>query len=241
MKYKRAIVVGASSGIGRELVRNLCIGGCRVAAIARREDRLRELAESFGDQVLPFVHDVTHFDEVPALFQEICKALGGLDLVIYCSGVMPEVAPSEFNFEKDRQMVDVNLLGAIAWLNRAADRFQHVKQGTIIGIGSVAGDRGRSGQPVYNATKAALATFLEALRNRVTRYGVTVVTIKPGPVKTEMTSRLAMRGMMEADEAARIILERSHRPGEYYLKPTHRLIFAIIKRIPGPIFRRLNL
>lgn len=239
--FKFAIVVGASSGIGAELVKQLAANGCRVAAVARRQDRLDKLAQDLKPNVLVFAHDVTNFEEVPALFQKITGKLGGLDLIIYASGVMPEVGFHEFDFEKDKQMVDVNLLGAIAWLDQAAIRFENTKQGTIVGIGSVAGDRGRSAQPVYNMTKAALATYLEALRNRLCRYGVKVVTIKPGPTETEMTKELHLKGAMKADVAAAKILAKANKSGDYYLKATHRVIFYVIKRIPSPIFRKLKM
>lgn len=240
-QYKHAIIVGASSGMGAELVKLLAKRGCRVAAVARRKDRLQALARECGHNVLAFAHDVTDYDAVPALFQEITKQLGGLDLIVYASGVMPDVGFHEFEFGKDRAMVEVNLLGAIAWLNQAAIRFENTRSGTIVGIGSVAGDRGRSGQPVYNMTKAALATYLEALRNRLSRYRVKVVTIKPGPTNTEMTAALHQKGMMPAAEAAARILKKSSRTGEHYLKPSHKLIFAAIKRVPSPIFRKLKI
>lgn len=239
-RWKHAIVVGASSGMGEALVRQLAESGAKVAAVARRGDRLEALCAAFPDQVIPFVHDVRDFDAVPALFAEVTGALGGLDLVIYASGVMPEVGADEFDFAKDRAMIDVNVLGAVAWLNEAATRFGNVGAGTIVGIGSVAGDRGRKGQPVYNASKAFLTTYLEALRNRLHRRGVTVATIKPGPVQTEMTAHLRLRGAMSAEAAAAKILKLSARSGEHYLKLAHRIAFAIIRRIPSPIFRKLN-
>jgi short-subunit dehydrogenase len=154
---------------------------------------------------------------------------------------MPEVGPQEFKFEKDKWMVDVNLTGAIAWLNQSAIRFQETRSGTIVGIGSVAGDRGRCGQPVYNTTKAALATYLEALRNRLAKRGVRVVTIKPGPMQTEMTEHLHLRGAMPPHVAAKKVLSKSRKTGEHYLKPAHKIAFAVIRLIPSPIFRRLKI
>lgn len=239
--YKYAIVIGASSGIGREIALQLAQAGCHVAALGRREDRLRELEALRPDRIRTYVHDVTNYRQVPALFQQITGDLGGLDLVVYAAGTMPAVALNEFDFEKDRTMVEVNLLGAIAWLNQAAIRFQGAQHGTIVGIGSVAGDRGRAGQPVYNTTKAALATYLEALRNRLSRHGVRVVTVKPGPVDTEMTAGLGRAGMMSATEAARRILTKSHHTGEHYLKLSHRILFFVIRNIPSWIFRRTKL
>lgn len=209
--------------------------------MGRRLDRLQELADRYPGVVLPFPHNVTQYEQVPSLFINITSLLGGLDLIVYAAGVMPEIGVSEFNFEKDRHIVEVNVLGAIAWLNQAATRFDGAGHGTIIGIGSVAGDRGRVGQPVYNMSKSALATYLESLRNRLSRRGVNVLTVKPGPLQTEMTAHLGLRGAMPPEEAARRILASAHRNGELYLKPSHRLAFAIIKAIPSPIFRRLKI
>lgn len=239
-RYQHAIVIGASSGIGHEVAVQLAESGCKVAVVARREARLQELVARHPGKILPFAHDVTAYAEVPALFQEITGQLGGLDLVVYASGVMPPVEEDEFSFEKDRAMIEVNDLGAVAWLNEAANRFQHTKHGTIVGIGSVAGDRGRRGQPVYNASKAFLHTYLEALRNRIARHGVKVTTVKPGPVLTEMTGGLELRNPITAGEAATLILKKAGSGRECYLSPVHAVIFMIIRNIPSWIFRKLN-
>lgn len=237
----KAIIVGASSGIGAELAKQLAEGGALVATIARRTDRLQPLADRFPERVFPFPHDVNNIEEIPELFQKCTDALSGLDLVIYCSGVMPDVGPHEYNISKDLDMVNVNISGAIAWLNCAATRMEGTKHGSIIGIGSVAGDRGRSGNPVYGASKAFMHTYMEALRNRLAKKGVKVVTIKPGPVQTEMTAALGIKNGMPVEKAAQLILHYRNRTGEHYLSPIHRIIFYVIKRIPSPIFRRLNL
>jgi decaprenylphospho-beta-D-erythro-pentofuranosid-2-ulose 2-reductase len=238
--YKHAIVVGASSGIGAELVRQLAKSGCHVAAVARRPDKLNALHKEDSEHIHMFVHDVKDTAHVPGLFQGITQKIGGLDLIIYAAGVMPEVGPNEFNFDKDREMVEVNLLGCIAWMNQAATRFRYTERGTLVAIGSVAGDRGRAGQPVYNTTKAAVATYMEALRNRLDRHGVTVVTIKPGPTRTEMTSRLEQKGLMDPGKVARAILAKSARAGDHYVKLTHAAAFWVIRHIPSPVFRRMK-
>lgn len=239
-QWKHAIVVGASSGIGREITLQLAKSGCKVAAIARRVDRLEALANDHPKTIIPLQHDVTDFESVPAAFQQATKLLGGLDLIIYASGVMPSVGFHEFDFEKDKAMVDVNLLGAIAWINQAADRMQGTRHGSIVAISSVAGERGRSGQPVYNTTKAALNTYMEAVRNRIARYGVKVVTVKPGPTETEMTKDLHLKGAMPADQAAAKIIALAGKTGEHFLKPTHAIAFFIIRNFPSWLFRKLK-
>jgi hypothetical protein len=92
----------------------------------------------------------------------------------------------EYNTENDRQMLEINLIGAIAWLNSVAVIFQSANAGQIVGISSVAGERGRVGNPGYNASKAGLTSYLESLRNRLTRHGVNVLTVKAGFVQTDM-------------------------------------------------------
>src|SRR2546426_2220351 len=173
--WTRAIVVGASSGIGRAMAHQLAGGGVRVAAVARREAELEKLAAEAGDdRVIPVVHDVRDATEVPDLFERLCSELGGLDLFVYAAGVMPRIGPEEYDTESDRVTIEVNFEGAVAWLNEAAARFAVARAGTIVGLGSMAGERGRRGFPVYGATKAALHGYLESLRNRLGPRGVRV-------------------------------------------------------------------
>ena len=240
-KFSHAIVVGASSGIGREIVRQLAATGTMVAALSRRAPDLEALAKEFPGFVLPYCHDVNDFDSVPQLFQDITTDLGGLDLFVYSSGAMLKVEPEEFDFVKDRHMIEVNVLGAMAWLNLAATRFGSAGHGSIVAIGSVAGDRGRAGQPAYNTSKAALATYMEALRNRLSKKGVKVVTIKPGPVATPMIAGLGFKDPMPVEVAARKIIAKADKTGEHYLKLTHHAMFFVIRHIPSLIFRRMKL
>jgi short-subunit dehydrogenase len=245
---KRAIVIGASSGIGAALVRELAQSGYRVAAVARREAKLQELSDAVNTAVPQghiciYSHNVTNYDDIPTLFQTIVQELGGLDLIVYNAGVQPSVTVNEYNFEKDRKMIEVNLLGAIAWLNQAALRFERAGQGMIVGIGSIAGDRGRVGSPVYNTSKAGLATYLEALRNRLTRHGVTVTTIKPGYVDTDVLRENASNPfwVISPEEAARQIHEAVRRGRQtVYVPARWRLVGLIIRHIPSIIFRRLS-
>src|SRR5574341_213735 len=240
-----AIVLGASSGIGEAVARRLAHEGYVVALVARRVDHLGKVVEeikSSGGRACAYPHDATHFDETPALFQTILRDLGRLDVVVYTSGVMPQVDSSEFNFEKDQAMIEVNVLGAMAWLDQAAMAFERMGQGSIVGISSVAGERGRVINPAYNASKAALTTYLEGLRNRLTRKGVHVLTVKPGFVKTDMLKQ-AKRAMwvvspdQVAGEMSRAIKGRKQ---EIYTPTRWRFVMFVVRNIPSFIFRRLS-
>ncbi len=213
-----------------------------MALVARRQEELEEIASRINkrdaDRALVYAHDVTSFNEVTALFQQIVHDLEGFDLIVYCAGVMPPVAVDEYNFEKDKLVYDVNVLGAIAWLNEAAKRCERQESGTIVGISSVAGDRGRKPQPVYCSSKAALNSYLEGLRNRLGHRGVKVVTIKPGPVRTPMTEGIKMPFMIEADEAADKIWKTIRRGSNWaYVPIIWWPIMTAIRCVPSFLFR----
>jgi short-subunit dehydrogenase len=240
---QRVIVVGASSGIGAALVRKLAGQGAHVVAVARRAEALETLATEAGaGTVTPLVHDVTDTGAVADAYARAVETLGGLDTIVYSAGVMPTVALDEFDTAKDKQIIDVNVIGAMAWLNEAASTFQAARSGTIVGIGSVAGDRGRLGNPAYCASKAALHAYLESLRNRLDRHGVAVITIKTGPVRTPMVDgRDKLPLLIEADEAADSILAAvRQRSLVKYVPFAWWPIMTVVRSIPSVIFRRTN-
>ncbi len=246
-EFRHALVVGASSGIGEALARRLAAGGARVALVARRAGVLDDITASINEaagepRAWPFAHDVRNVGEVPELFQEIARVLGGLDLVIYAAGVQRRVAFEEFDSGKDLEMLEINLAGAVAWLNPTAERFGRLRRGTIVGIGSVAGDRGRSANPGYNTSKAGLHTYLEAVRNRIGRFGVRVLTVKPGFVDTAMTEGLAgLFWLISPDRAAEVILRKARRgAATIYLPARWRVVMWIIRSMPSSIFKRLK-
>ena len=245
--FRHALVIGASSGIGEALARRLAAGGARVALVARRAQQLDEIVASInatsGEQrAYAFAHDVRTAGEVPELLQRISSALGGLDLMVFAAGIQHRVAFDEFDVAKDQEMLAVNLAGAVAWLDPVADRFGRLKRGTIIGIGSVAGDRGRSANPAYNTSKAGLHTFLETIRNRIGRHGVRVVTVKPGFVDTAMNAGPGgALWRISADRAAEIILRAARRGREtVYVPARWRYLMWVIRSIPSCVFKRLR-
>ncbi len=247
---RAAIVVGASSGIGAALTRKLAAEGYIVAAVARRAELLESLCAEINTahgevRALPYPHDVTKYDSVPATLKTILKDLGGLDLFIYNTGIQRHVKADEFDFEKDHAMLEANTLGALAWLNPVAAMFHHLGAGHIVGISSVAGDRGRVGAPAYNTSKAALTTYLESLRNRLTRRGVTVTTIKPGFVETDILRSTGTGKkffwLINPDQAAEGIWKAiKSRKQAAYVPAQWGLLMLVIRHIPSFIFRRLS-
>jgi short-subunit dehydrogenase len=244
----KTIIVGASSGMGAALLQEMVRRGHRVAALARRGELLVEQYQKANAaagmrRAVAYAHDVTDFAAVPALFEQITTDLGGLDLIVYVAGAQPQVAANEYNFEKDAEMVRVNLLGAMAWLNEAAARFSRVGHGHIAGIGSISGDRGRVAFPGYHASKGGLAIYLESLRNRLSRRGVTVTTIKPGFVDTALLANAAKTlWVISPEEAARQIADAiESRKQTVYVPGRWRWVSLIIQFIPSFLFRRLSI
>jgi decaprenylphospho-beta-D-erythro-pentofuranosid-2-ulose 2-reductase len=245
--FQRVIIVGGSSGIGAAMARELGRRGASVAVLGRNEAGLRRVAadiQAAGGSAVVRVHDVRQIAEVPGCFQEVATALGGLDLVVYASGIMPDVGSEEYPTDKDIATIETNFSGAVAWLNQAAFRFARTGGGTIVGISSVAGDRGRPSNPVYNATKAALNSYLESLRNRVARHHVRVVTIKPGWVRTPMMGeRQSSRYLpaISAERAASEILAAAEAGTRIaYIPGWWRYIMLVVRAIPSQVMERVG-
>ncbi len=245
----RGIIIGASDGIGAALAQRLAREGYTLALLARRKDKLELICDEINRtsneyRACPYVHDVAEYEKAPELLRRIVANLGGLDLVVFVAGVnYPPGGIDKYNFENDRQMIEVNLIGAMAWLSPVAEMFQSAKAGQIVGISSVAGDRGRVGNPGYNTSKAGLTTYLEALRNRLTRHGVNVLTVKPGFVQTEMLK--AAQGptpfMISPEQAIEDIWKAMKKHKQViYTPPIWRWIMLAIQHTPSFIFRRLS-
>jgi len=244
---RRAIIVGSAKGLGAALARRLAREGYLLGLIDRNAELLQnicgEINKASGKtQALAYIHDVTSYNEIPALLQKMMLDLGGLDLFIYNAGILLPTTPTTYEFEKDLQMMEVNALGALAWFNAVAPIFQALHSGQIVGLSSVAADRGRVGNPGYNASKAALATYLEALRNRLTRHGVHVLTVKPGFMDTDMLKSSPRTFWVVSPEQAAddIFKALKVRKQTIYTLGRWGLVMWIIKHIPSVIFRRLS-
>lgn len=246
---RRGIIVGASDGLGAALARRLAAEGYSLALVARRKDKLDALCHELnqnmsGSRALAYVHDVTEYQKTPDLLRKIVAELGGLDLIVFVAGVTyPPGGLDKYNFENDRLMIETNLTGALAWLSPVAEMFQSAKSGQIVGIGSIAGDRGRVANPGYNASKAGLHTYLEGLRNRLTRHGVNVLTVKPGFMKTELlkaafgATPFAVAPEKAADDIWKAIKKRRQM---IYTASIWRWIMLAIQHTPSAIFRKLS-
>jgi decaprenylphospho-beta-D-erythro-pentofuranosid-2-ulose 2-reductase len=244
---RRGILVGASGGIGSVLSRKLASEGYTLALVDRNKTALQSLRDEINQtagetRAIIYEHDVTDYDSVPNLLRRIIADIGGLDLFVYIAGVIYFPDINEFNFKEDRKVMEVNLLGAMAWMSEIAPLFQSAKSGQIVGVSSVAGDRGRVANPANSTSKAGLTAYIESLRNRLTRHGVHVMTVKPGMVKTDMLSGTQKTAfVVEPDKAVDMILNGIHKRRQtIYVSGIWRWIMLVIRHIPSFIFRRLS-
>ena len=240
------VVVGASSGIGAALALRLAHEARPVALVARRRDELERLCVEINRKVgttraHAYAHDVTDTGSVTALVDRIEHEHGLIDELHYTAGVMPEVAIDEYPTHHDAAMLAVTALGCMAWCNALVPRFVLRKRGHVVGVTSVAAVRGRQDRPGYNASKAAQDAFLEALRNRVWRFGIPVTTVRSGPVHTPMTKGLAIPMPISAEQcAAGIVRARDRRRAVVYVPWRWFPIMTIIRSIPSFLFRRMK-
>ena len=246
---KKAILIGAAGGIGVQIARRLAREGYVLALLDRSKETLKQLSDEINQlheetRAVFYEHNVTQYDLVPNLFRRIVADLGGLDLFVYVAGVIYFPEMDEFNFVEDHKMVEVNLLGAMAWMSEVAPVFQSMRGGQIVGVSSVAGDRGRVSNPGYNTSKAGFTCYLEALRNRLTRHGVNVTTIKPGMVKTDMlklpNAPKPMLAVTPEQAAESIIKAIKKRKQVAYVSGIWGWVMLVLRHIPSVIFRRLS-
>lgn len=186
---KVAAITGASSGIGEATAEALAREGAAVALIARRHDRLVELAdrvEKEGGRALPLELDVSDHGKVEAAFGEIAGELGGLNILVNNAGVMLLGTVEGWDVADWRRMVDVNVLGLLYCTREALPLIRDSGGGHIVNISSVAGRTASFGSAVYNLTKWGVTGFSEALRQEALNSGIRVTCVEPGFVVTEL-------------------------------------------------------
>ena len=196
---KVAVITGASSGIGEATARALVAAGYRVALLARRADRINELAADLGDDAIAIEADVTDRDSLIAAAERVQTELGGANILVNNAGLMLLGPFSSDQRDDYRRMVETNLLGAITTTEVFLDQLRD-EGGDLINISSVAGRTARPTNAVYAATKWGINGWSESLRQAL-QPEIRVTVIEPGAVATELTSHITHDETREATEA----------------------------------------
>ncbi len=239
---KRAIVIGASSGIGREVSRLLLADGWAVGVAARREDRLLELKAFSPDNVEVMRIDVTAADAGERLL-ELVKRLGGVSLFVYCSGVGWQNAGLEP--APELATVDVNVKGFTAMVGTMFNYMAANLGGDIAVISSVAGTKGLGVAPSYSASKVYQNTYIQALEqlSNMRRLHIRFTDIRPGFVDTDLLAGgghypMLMDKTVVARHIVRAIYAHRH---VCVIDWRYRVLVALWRAMPSWLWRKLNI
>ena len=239
-----ALVIGATSDIGRAIARRLAADGYALQLAARDATRLEEEAVDIrsraGAPVTTQHCDVLETDGGGALLARLDPLP---DVAICVVGLLGDQRRSEQDGAAAERVMRTNYVGPALLLTALAERFARRGSGILVGVSSVAGDRGRAANYVYGSAKAGFTAFLSGLRNRLARSGVHVLTVKPGFVRTRMTAGMNMPERLTAtpNEVAAAVAE-ALRTGRdvVYVRRIWRLIMWAVRAIPERVFKRMK-
>ncbi|MGV8073028.1 MAG: SDR family NAD(P)-dependent oxidoreductase [Syntrophobacteraceae bacterium] len=234
---KKAIVVGASSGIGLELAKVLSKDGYAVGVMARRVHLLEELRNETGALVRQI--DVKDTESAMQTLAAFIEEIGSLDLIVISAGTGK--INTDLRWEMEKEVIETNVVGFAAIANVAMHHFIAKGSGHLVGISSIAALRGWRDCPAYNASKAFESNHMEGLRQKVRklRLPITITDIKPGWVETAMGQGEGVFWAAPADKAAIQIYAAIKRKSSHaYITRRWRLIAWLLRIIPGSIYER---
>lgn len=239
---KSVLITGASSGIGYAVAKRLVNENCKIAILSRRDDRLREFASKYKNDrnmILPLHCDISNKEDVFSAYNTIIKEFGGIDIAILNAGTSYRIDAEDFSAEKGEEVLSVNLTGKFYFLEKLIPSFIEKRNGMIVGVSSLADARGFPRSAFYNASKAAFSKLLESLRIELKAYGIKIITVRPGFVKTPMTDKneFYMPFLMEVEKAADIIVKGIKKEKRIIQFPLPTVISTkIIEIMPDSMF-----
>ena len=245
MKNSIILVLGATSDIGINIAKKFAQKGFDIQLAGRNSHNLKDECNNIRIRY----NVEANFYELDALdinsHEKFVRSLPNLpNVVISAIGLLGDQLESEIKIKKKITVIRTNFEGVVSLFSIFANYFIERGDGTLIGISSVAGDRGRASNYIYGSAKAGLNAFLSGLRNRLYPYGVNVITVKPGYVRTKMTSGLKLPKALTTnpEKVSSIIYEGyKNKKDILYVLPIWKLIMILIKLIPESIFKRMKL
>ena len=243
---RKILVLGATSGIAEATCRIWAAEGASLFLVARNAEKLAVVADLKTRGALYVDTAVADLDDVTqhaSLLAHAINSLTGMDVAFLAHGILGDQGRAEEDFGTAAQILHTNFISAVSLLTWLANFCVQRHTGVLAVISSVAGDRGRRSNYLYGSSKAGLTAFLDGLRNRVDREGVTVLNIKPGPVKTAMTSTMAgSEKFADVNKVAQTIAKAiEKRADELYVPFQWGPIMFVIRHIPERVFKKLNL
>jgi len=239
------LIIGAKSDIAKATAKDYAKHGYDLYLAARNASELEAFANNINVQFERDVKcvelDILDYASHEAFYEDLEEKLLGVISVV---GYLGDQLKAQSDFSEAQKILDTNYTGVMSLLNIIANNFEKRKSGFIIGISSVAGDRGRKFNYIYGSSKAALTAYLSGLRSRLYDANVHVLTVKPGFVATKMTEGMDLPEKLTAqpEEVARNIYKAQQKGKNIlYTKWIWRWIMLIIKYIPEVMFKKMSI
>ncbi|MBC7849306.1 MAG: SDR family oxidoreductase [Chitinophagaceae bacterium] len=239
------LLLGATSDMAVAIARKMAAKGFSIQLAGRNASRLQPLQSDITVRfnVSASVHefDAVDFNSHNSFFNSLPIKP---DITICVFGYMSDNEVARTNWSEAERTISSNFTGAVSILNIVANHYAQQKAGVIVGISSVAGERGRQSNYIYGSAKAGFSAYLSGLRNRLFREGVHVLTVKPGFVYTKMTEDLKLPALLTAqpDQVADAVYQGIiNKKNSIYVKWFWRWIMLIIKTIPEFMFKKMKL
>lgn len=239
------LLLGAGSDMAVAIARKFASEKYDIQLAGRHATALiplqQDLQVRYGIHATTHTFDATNYDSHAGFYAGLPVSP---DITICVFGYLGEQEKAQVNWLEAAAIINTNYTGAVSILNIVAEDYQAKKQGTIIGISSVAGERGRQSNYIYGSAKAGFTAYLSGLRNRLFRSGVHVMSVQPGFVNTRMTQHLPLPPLLTAQPeavAAAIFKAAARKKNVVYVKWHWKYIMLIIKLIPEGIFKKLSL
>ena len=240
------IILGATSTMARHFARAVAENGDGVLLAGRDAQELTALANDCQTRGAPLAEPIQFDARNPGSFGAIIdraqQEYGAISAAVFVGSM-----PDQSEIDADPSLVDGTIIdsftGPARFLQMLAPVMEERGEGTVVGVSSVAGDRGRLANYVYGSAKAGFSTYLAGLRNRLGRKGVHVVTVKPGPVDTAMTWGLDKLPFMTTPEAVTKAILKAVRKKRnvIYTAGIWRIVMTVICAVPEPIFKKLSI
>lgn len=244
---KKILIIGATSSIAQHCAKIWAARHDKLHLVARNKKQVQITASDLkvrgAMQVSTYCVDLNNINHHSKLIEAADKALNGIDIVLIAHGTLPRQKSCEENVRETLAEIHTNAISSISLLTLIANYFEKKQNGTIAVISSVAGDRGRASNYVYGSTKAMVTTFMSGLRQRLHKFNVSVVTIKPGLIDTPMTVsfKKGLLWVKPAQIARKIVKSIDVNKDEVYVPAFWRVVMSVIKAIPNRAFAKIKL
>ena len=237
---KKAIIIGASSGIGKELTKIFASHGWEVGIAARRTDLLNELIVEIPTKIYTATIDIKNTDIAIQSLAKLIKDVGDVDIIVISSGVGH--MNSLLDWSKEKETIETNVSGFTAMAGVAMHYFIQKRSGHLVGISSIASIRGDNAGPAYSASKAFMSNYLEGLRKKVAKekIDITITDIQPGFVDTAMSKGDGLFWVASPQKAAKQIYQViQQKKKKAYITKRWAIIAWLLKIMPDFIYDKI--